>query len=387
MIRPGLTTLISFANDGTKPRVLGQLGKISPPTYSFTVPGGCDQLSAVFYRPPKYRTDAVDPGRLIRGYRGGSIVWEGFLDEPAPEDNDWKLTAHGQGGEAVNWRGINGGAWDTGMPDRMVNSAISRGLDWVNPGIGSPAGMWIGQQADEPSLSIADILNLITTKGGLTWVVRTVPQGNVLTVLPLPSAANRLLVVADPEARTIAAGPTTLYVRYQATWDNTAGSVNTPATYSWVSVTPEPGLEAASGRREDWLDIGSAGVRTSGTAAGIGTSAMAQFTRNAFTNAFPVRYGWLRNLGGQPTDPGVFYEPPTPCWVYRLWAADYAPASDALAEAPTVLIGAYEWNDETLEGTATPFEVLRHDFASLMSMITETLPVRTQPTAKKKASK
>ena len=383
MIRPGLTTVVSLTPSATDPRPLGQYGRLSAPTYSFTVPGGCEALSTVFWKPPRYRTSALDVGRMIRGYRGGSIVWEGYLDSPAPEDNDWKLTAHGAGGEAVQWRAINGGAWNTGMPDRVVNDAIARGLRWVNPGIGAPAGMWTGQQADEPSLSIADVLNLVTTKGGLTWVVRTLPRGNILSVVPVAAGDNRILVVDTPLARSATAGPTTLYVRYQTAWDNTAGSVNTPAAYSWLSVTPSSRRELNQGRAEDWVNIGSAGVRSSGEATTVGNNAMAQFQASAFTTAIPFRYGTLLTLGGQPVDPGVYFEPPSPFYQARLLAADYAPPSDSDPGMPSVLIGGYEWNDETMQGIATPFASLRHDFTSLMSMITTTIPVRTAPKTKK----
>lgn len=382
MIRPGLTTLVSYTPTGADARALGLFGHLSPATYSFTNPGGCDQLTATFYRPPRARTSALDNGRLLRAYRGGSEVWQGILDEPAPGDEGWQITAHGMGGEAVNFRALSTVPWNTGMPDRVVNDAISRGLRWVNPGIGSPSGMWIGQQADEPSQSVADILTMVCTKGGLTWLVRTLPRGNVLSVVPLPTSANRVLIVGDPVARSVAAGPTTLFVRYQTSWDDP--KTNTEAQYSWESYTPSVPREQAKGRIEEWTDISSAGVYTIPQVDALAGRIMGRFTRNAFADALPVRYGWLRNLGGTAVDPGVFYAPDMTGMVVRLILADYAPASDMLYGPPEVLIGAYEWNDAEMTGTATPFESIRHDFGSLLSMVTDTLPVREQPTGKSK---
>ena len=82
-MRPGLTTVVSFAPSGAAStgRALAQYGSLSPPVYSWTVPGGCDALTATFARPPRYRTDALDNGRLVRAYRGGAIdyaavVWD-----------------------------------------------------------------------------------------------------------------------------------------------------------------------------------------------------------------------------------------------------------------------------------------------------------------------
>lgn len=375
-MRPGLTTLVTFRPDGSQGRALAQYGRISPATYSYTTPGGCDQLTATFARPPKYRTDALAPGRILRGYRGGSVVWEGSIDEPAPSEQGWAVVAHGAGGYSNDYRAIWTGTWGTGTPDQVVNNAIGRGLDWVNPGIGAPSGMWVGQQVDTASATVTDILNLVCTKGGLTWLVATTPRGNVLSVVPLPTAPNRILVTGSPLARSVAAGPTTLYLRYQSTSD--AGNV--PAVFGLTSVS-QAGLEAAAGRKEDWDDLSSAGVLTAGAAQAVGNQALKKWQRVTFTDAVTARRGSLLNLGGTPADPGCFYTEGQTGMVCRLWLADYTPAGDVIVGAPAVLVGAYEWNDADMVATITPAESLRHDFSALMSMIVDTRPApRTRPT-------
>lgn len=376
-MRPGLTTLVSFTPSYTNGRALGQYGRLDPATYSWVTPGGCDTLSATFSRPPRYRTDALDNGRILRAYRGGAIVWEGILDEPAPGLGGWGIQAHGAGSWGSAYRANWTGTWGTGTPDQIVNNAIGRGLEWINPGIGNPSGMWVGQQTDTGSQTVTDILNMVCYKGGLTWMVRTLPQGNVLSVVPLPTTPNRLLVSADPVPRSIAAGPTTLYIRYQASADD--ADTNTVATYGLTSVT-NSALEASTGRREDFLDLSSAGVYTAGQAQAVGNQAMKQFTRVAFAEPFTVRHGSLRSLGGTLLDPGAFYMDGMAGMVCRLLLADYTPGSDSQLGAPQFLTGGYEWNDADLVGTVTPYEALRHDFSSLLEMVGSSAPDRTGAT-------
>lgn len=379
-MRSGLTTVVSFTPSGGNARALGQFGRLTPPTYSWTTPGGCDQLTATFARPPRYRTDALDNGRVIRAFRGGHNVWEGILDEPGPSSDGWAITAHGAGSWANDYQAIWAPPWDTSVPDEVVNNAIAAGLDWVNPGIGSPSGMWIGQEMDSATSKVADVLNMVCGKGGLTWIVRTLPQGNVLSVIPLPTVANRLLISADPAARSVADAPTRLWIRYQATWDDPDNNVE--ATYGTTYI--DKTALAGTGHREDVMDISSAGVYTAGDAQGVGYQVFKKFTRVAFTDPFAIRPGSLRNLGGTAVDPGAFYADNQSGMVCRLLLADYTPGTDSQFGAPVFLVGAYEWNDLDVTGTVTPAESMRHDFASMLSSVADDLPVRTQPVSKKK---
>lgn len=376
-MRPGLTSLVTYRPDGSQPRALAQLGPVSPATYSFTTPGGCDTLTASFYRPPRYRTDALDPGRLLRGYRGGAVVWSGIVDEPAPGDQGWAVSAHGAGAFGNDYRAIWTGTWGASSVDQIVNNAIGRGLAWVNPGIGSPAGMWTGQAVDSASTSVTDVLNNACTKGSLTWLVTTTGAGNTLAVIPRPSAANRLLVADAPLARSVVLEPTTLYVRYQSGGDK-GGSA---ATYGLTSVTTA-GLEAATGRLEDYMDLSSAGVQTATAAQAPAQAVLNKYRRAAFTDQIIARHGSLLNLGGVPCDPGCYFTEGQQGMVCRLLLADYTPPSDVIVGAPTVLIGSYSWDDAAMVATITPAESLRHDFSSLMQMIADTRPQRTRPTHK-----
>ena len=376
MLRPGLTTLVTFPAAGGTGFLLNQLGHVSPPKYSYTIPGGCAQLSATLYRPARWRHEAIRPGRRLEAHRGGSVVWSGILDEPQPSDTGWSLSAHGAGGDAAAYRAIYTAPWATTSPDDVVNQAITRGLDWINPGIGNPSGMWIGQAPDSASTTVADVLSLICHKGGLTWQVQTIPQGNVLSVFALPTAATRLLVATGAVPQSITDGADVIYVRYQSSWD----TGKTPAQYATTSVSNSD-LITLTGRREDFADVSSAGKMLSTDAQAVGNQVLKKFTRAAFTDSFTARPGDLLNLGGQPVDPGAFYGDGLNAVVCKLLLADFAYGGEITHGTVQFLVGQYEWDDETLTAAITPFESIRHDFSTLLSSVVDTVPVRVHATS------
>jgi hypothetical protein len=380
-MQPGLTHLVTFPPGGGQGLSLSHLGHISPAVYSFTTPGGCDVLSATYYKPPRVRSEALNPGRVLLAYRGGSVVWSGVVDEPGPADTGWTITAHGAGTLGADYRAVYTASWGNTVPDDAVNQAIVRGLNWVNPGIGSPSGMWTGQQFDSASQDITEMLNLICSKGGLTWQVTTGPGGNVLTVFPLPTAPNRILVATSPEPQTIAAGANAIFGRFQSSADGAAKAV-----YGLTS-SVQQSLIDAQGRREDYMDVSSAGVQTAGSTQAAINQVLKRFTRAGFTSPFVIQPGGLLNMGGTPVDPGVFYQDGSSVMVCRVLLSDFAFSGEVARGPVNLLVGAYQWDDDARTATITPFESMRHDFASLMQAAVDHIPVRTQPTHKKKKGK
>jgi len=375
-MRPGLTTLVTYRPDGTGPQFLSEIAHVSPAVYSFTCPGGCQDLTATVFQPPRWRTDALDPGRILKAHRGGTIVWAGVLDEPVPAEGGWQLSAHGTGSQGNDYRAVWTGGWTTSTPDQVVNNAIAAGLPWINPGIGSPAGMWIGQQVDSGSETVSDLLNMICNKGGLTWSVATAGGGNVLSVFALPTAVTHLLVAAGPVPRSVAAGATTLRIRYASAVD----SGGNPAVYSLTSVT-DTARETAQGHTEDYLDLSSAGTYTPSTAQAVGSQVLKRFTRAAFTDAITLRHGQLLNPGGVPIDPGNFYAD-GPVMVARMHLADLGYSGDIARGPVTFLVGEYDWDDAACVATVTPFESMRHRFSDLLSVAAEGHPPqRRKPTS------
>jgi hypothetical protein len=381
-MEPGNTRVVTFPPGGGQGLSLSHLGHMSPAVYSWTTPGGCDQLSVTYEKPPRIRSEALNPGRVVKAYRGGSVVWSGVLDEPSPADTGWAVTAHGAGTLGADYRAIYTVSWGNTVPDDCVNQAITRGLAWVNPGIGSPSGMWIGQQFDSASQDITDMLNQICSKGGLTWQVTTGPgDRNVLSVFPLPTAPNRILVATSPEPQTIAAGANSIYVRYQSSAD-----AATKAAYGLANAQ-SAALITAQGLREDYTDVSSGGVQTSGSAAAVGTQVLKRFTRASFTSPFVVQPGELLNMGGTPVDPGVFYQDSASVMICQVLLSDFAFSGEVTRGPVNLLVGTYEWDDSALTATVTPFESMTHDFSSLLQLAAQDIPVRAKPTAKKKKGK
>lgn len=387
MLTPGSSHIITFPPNGGQGISLSHLGHISPAVYSYTTPGGCDSLTATWYKPPRERSEGLNPGRLVRVYRGGSTVWTGVLDEPDPATGGWTVTAHGSGTQGADYRAIYSVGWGTGILNDAVDQAIARGLPWTRQtNLGGVSGVWTGQKFDPASQSITDMLNGAVSKGGLTWMISVAPGNqNRLTMFPLPTAPNRILVATSPVAQSIASGPNALFLRRQATAD----SGKNPATYSLVEVDRNSAI-TKQGRREDFTDLGSAGVLTSGAATTVGTNVMKRFTRAGFTDPFTVQYGQLMNMGGVPVDPGIFYQDGAVHMFCRAILSDFAFSGEVTLGPVQFLVGAYEWDDAALTATITPFENFRSDFATLLQTATDAAPGRTQaitthkPTKKKK---
>lgn len=372
------TQIVTYAPDGSQPRWLGQYGTYSPPVYSYTTPGGCDQLTTTFAKPPRWRTDALNPGRLLWAFRGGTCVWRGILDEPVPADAGWQISAHGAGGFGDDWRVNYSTAWGSGVFNTAVDNAIGRGLDWVRvTDIGAVSGIWTGQPVDSGSETITDLLDMGCHKGGLTWTVTSGPRGNLLTVYALPTVANRILISTQPEARSIASGPNALYVRRQATWD--AGK--TAATFALSLATNSADI-TAHGRKEDFMDISSAGVYSDASAVAVAQSALRRFQRAGWAGPFTVQPGQLRNMGGQPVDLGTYWADGITAMVCELWLADFGYGGEASPGAPQFLVGSYEYDSATGQATIQPFESARHDFSTVMQIAVDTTPVRAKPSHK-----
>jgi hypothetical protein len=377
----GQTQIVTYAPDGTQPRWLSQYGSYDGVQLGWSTPGGCATLACTFRRPPRWRNDALNPGRLVRACRGGSFVWKGILDEPVPAADGWAVTATGAAAAAQDYLGIYSVAWGTGVFNDAVDQAIARGLDWVRvTNIGAVSGLWTGQQVDSGAQSIIDLLNLGCNKGGLTWTVQTAPQGNLLTVYALPATPNRVLVSGNPEARSIGAGPSDLYIRYQASAD-AAGA----ATYALTSVS-NPTDRAQHGRRESLMDISSAGVYTAGLAQTQGNLVLKRWQRSGFSDPFTVAQGELLSQGGQEVDLGSFWQADCqPAMVCELWLADYSYGGEQTPGVSKFMVGSYLWDEDSGTAVITPFDNARRDFASVLQAGIDATPVRVQATTTTKA--
>jgi hypothetical protein len=360
VIQPGLSSVVTWEPSAslsvplTQPRWLGALGHVTQLTYSYVLPGGPDQMSCLLQVEPTFRTDAMNPGRIVQVMRGGSVVWEGILQEPVPSPSGWQITAVGAGNYGTNFCAVYA-TWND--QNDAVNQAIARGLRWVNPGI--PSGVWLGQQVDSGAQQITDLLNLFCTLGGYVWYVG---RGNVLSVYPIPAAespsdATRALTCISPVPRTLGGDVDRIFFQFQTSRDNA-----TAATYGLATVTDAPSL-AKYGALEVYEDLSSAGLVTLGTVDALGANVFQRYQRASFSGPFTVRQGELLMPGGGACDLGQEQAG----MVCTLLCTNFGYGGEVSADPVTFLVGAYEYNDQAQTAQVTPFQALDMSIANMLT--------------------
>jgi hypothetical protein len=360
---PNASQVVTSLPGGGDPRWLGSIGHVSGLSYSFTMPGGPDQLTCTLQVPATERVPALNPGRTVSVIRGGHQVWAGKLDEPVPTASGWNLSAVGAGNAGTDYAAFYALTWPSGQPDEVINRAITRGLPWANPGIGAPAGMWTGQAPDPASGTITDLLNLLCSRGGLTWYVSSQPggvPGNDLSVIPLPATVNRLLVCSTPVPRTLGGDVNAIYIRYQSAGDNAA--TGAPATFAYTYVSNAASV-AAHGTMETYVDLSSAGTMTLAAAQGVGNAVLGAYTRASFAGPFTVGPGQLLNLGGQPVDLGS-EQAGTVC---RLILTDGSYGGEVVPGPVSFIVGGYSYDDQTQTAQVSAFQSLDQSLTGLLS--------------------
>lgn len=352
----GKTRVATFYPDGTLCRHLGALGHVTPPVYSFTLPGGCNQLTCTLEREPTFRHEAMNVGRLVRAYRGGSVVWNGRMLEPVYSTNGWQLSAVGSGNFGAFFDAIYT-TWSN--QNDAVNQAIARGLNWVNPGI--PAGVFFGQQVDSGAQTIDALLNLFCTKGGYTWYVG---RGNVLSVyLWSTTPVTRILTSTVPAPRTLGGDYNAIYARYQTT----ASKAGATAAYAVTSVTTAQSI-TQHGRMELYEDLSNAGPMSAGAAQALIQNKLNLYQRASFSGPFTVRQGELLTAGGTPVDLGCEQAGT----VVRLVLQDYGYGGEIVPGPVSFVVGTYEYDDSKGTAQITPFQALDLSLSGLLGTIDPT---------------
>ena len=376
---PG-TSQVATAVPGTSNwRYMGSIGQMTALTYSFSCPGGCFDSAWTLRVPIAYRDQSFNPGDLVRITRGGHQVWKGKLDEAQPSSSGWNFTATGDGARGSDFVAYYTDPWPVSQPDESVNNAITRGLPWVNPGIGTPTGIWLGQGVDPGAQFISDLLNLVCTRGGLTWYVNSQPGGRIgstLSVFPLPTTVNRLIVSSQPVPRTLGGYVNTLFIRYETAADSSGtdqGSV-TPAAFATTSVQ-NTASASVHGVIEDYIDLSNAGIMTQAAAQAVGNSVLSIYQAATFAGPFEINYGQLLTTGGQPIDPGTDQAGT----VAQLIVTDFGYGGEVTPQFPVIFpVGKYLWDDFAQVATVTPFQNLDQSISGLLSMESTVLtPITT----------
>lgn len=334
------------------PRWLGAMSHINGLKQSYTYPGGCDQASWTISQPPQWRTDALDPGRIVEIWRGGSKTWEGILDEPVPGATGWSCTAHGNGTYGSSFLA----EYTTWNMDNPIDRAINRGLRWKKPTFGAVG--WMQTQQDSAAITITDFLNNATIQAGLLWNVDA-RQGNLLSIAAPPSvlAPDRILVCTVPSPRTLAAGLTTLWYKYVSA---VSGSTQT----STITNVLNASLIAKWGALEQTIDMTAAGLLTSTAAANNAKAVLNQYQSANYTTAFTVWRGQYLTLGGSPIDLGTETAYPH---VARLILTDGSYGGEVAQTPVSFVLGAYEYDDDSQTAQITPYQSYKSNLATLLT--------------------
>lgn len=303
----------------------------------------------------------MTPGRRVEVWRGASLAWQGVLDEPQPADDGWTVTAAGIGSMGNDFCDI-WSAWRT--PDDHINQAIARGLPWKNPGI-STTGIWLGDQQDSGSEQITDYLTESTVQGIVSWSVDS--RDGTLTVAPIPTAVNRLLVCTAPVARTVTDDINRIFIKYQITNDDSATA--STATYG-VAMAENTADVALHGPREYYYDLTANGIMAESDVIQNGNNILARYNRASFAGTFSVRQGQLLNLGGYPVDLGS----EKAGFVARLMLSCFGYGGESSAVPVTILCGGYTYYDSTQTADVVPFNRVN---SSLPDLLASVFPTRS----------
>ena len=348
---------------GTGRKYLGQLGTVSGVSPSWTVPGGCELLTAELACDNRLRTEALNPGRYVEAVLGGDVAWDGFLAEPQQSDTGWSLTATGSGTFGSLYNADYTGAWASAVPDTVIGSAGGRGLLWLASTMGHPAGVFLGQPPDSGSIKVDDMLNQLCSLGGLTWWVKRTPRGNLPQMFALPTAPTRLLVATQPAARTLGGDYNAIEIRYQATPDLGSGS---PATFATTYAT-DAGSIARHGRNEAYMDLSSTGTMLAADAQAVGNSVLQRYQRASYAGPYQITSGQLLTLGGQPVHLGAFFQGNEGPMVCKVLQTDQAYGGEVKPGPVVFLAGRYVYMEDSDSAEVTPFQTMREDFNSLLA--------------------
>jgi hypothetical protein len=352
---------------GGRPFWLGTLGNVTGLVYSYIYPGGPDKATCTLEVPAAFQSQALAVNSPAKIFRGGHQIWTGTLTKPVPGPGGLAVTLKGDGNAGDDFRYIYTSSWPTSQPDEGINNAIGRGMPWVNPTLGQPSGIWLGDQVDSGASSVTEILTAMSSKGGLGWYVNAQPGGAIgtdITLAALPVTPTRLLVVPSPVPRTDGGDIRAIYVKYQTAADNTTtGAV---ATYAVTSVT-----NTGHGGSEVFMDLSSSGVMSAGSAQAVASKVLQLYVRASFGGTFDVAPGYLLTTGGVPVDPGT-EQAGFVCQVIMM-SYDYGGEVSPLVP-PQFLVGGYEWDDQARKGTITPYQTFDATLANVIGAVTPAAP-------------
>lgn len=362
---PNSSQMATYPNG--RPFWLGTLGVVSSLVYSSVYPGGPDKATCTLEVDPSLHHQALSVNSPVKLFRGGGQIWTGSLSKPVPGTGGLAITAVGDGNRGADFRATFTSTWPTNQPDEVINNAVGRGMPWVNPTVGQPSGIWLGDPPDSGAKSVQEVLETMASKGGLGWYANPQPSGLIgtdITLAPLPTQPTRLLICTTPVPRTDGGDIRAVFVRYQVTADDTTGG--TPAAYALTSVT-----NTGHGGAEVFLDLSSSGVMTATAAQAVATKVLQMYQRFSFAGSFSVTPGYLMTMGGVPVDPGTEQAG----FMCKVIMANYDYGGEVSPlSMPSFIAAGFEWDDQARVGTITPFQSFSSSLSDVLAAVTPPAP-------------
>lgn len=392
------------------PRWLNNLGHLTGVNYTFTVPGGPSSFTATLAVSPDFRSQALDPGRIVQVFRGGQCMWEGIAAEPVPSATGWAIGADGAATYGTNYTAY----YDVWNISRPLVLAIDRGLRWQMPQVvptptsGNPEQAYLGPAQPSGSMTITDFLNLVCTSGRLYWqllppVSGSLPatawrleflefptdqSGNPLVTTPADHAnylsrewrrvdqpvgsdltstrrpPDLYLISTSPVARTMSSMYNTLVINYQSSGDTAATSqAAATAAVDSIAIVDIPESVARYGRQEYYLDLSNGGTMSHTSVVNLGRTVLNKYVNVNYSNPFAVMPGQLLNNGGSPVDLGCDWSGKV-CTVL----GHGVPVGGSTQFGPlTFFISQYQYDDSSQTATVTPYQSARTDIATVVS--------------------
>jgi len=180
----------------------------------------------------------------------------------------------------------------------------------------------------------------------------------------LPTAPTRLLVSTDPVAPSTDATVNRIKIRYQSAPDlSPAGS---PATYALTTASDQASIDQ-HGAMETYLDLSSAGVMSAANAQAVGNYVLQRYQGGTYAGPFAARPGQLLTVAGSPVELGAFFQASDGPMVCKVLLADQGYGGEVGPGPVSFLVGGYDYDEDAMTVSITPFASLRSDFAAFLA--------------------
>lgn len=348
-------------------RWLTAYGDLTGLQYDRIAPGGDKSMQGKLLAGPNFHDTVCAPGRIVKAYAAGALVWWGRMDEPTPESDGISFTATGIMYEGDDYAAVG---TTSALPqtnlnalfiDNSVDAANARGMLWTRTagalttieGFTNPTGTTPGLYGTEPPTdTINTALQAASNLHGHPWYTLTSGQFFWFDWPTTPTYV--LTALSTGGGRTRDGMVTDVAVRYN---NSGASNVDTVSAFSGNSI-----LRAVMGRKETVIDMSSKGNITTTNAGTAAANEIAQSgQRAAWTGTWNAPRGTLRTIGGAVVDPALVL----PGQMVKVQLTDGSIWGETTI-APTFVIGQTSYDQDSDSVSLTPTTSAQNSLAAAL---------------------